>query len=85
MVVGTAEKHVAGAQQIAQIRMADPLLFGDDLGAETRGANLAREDVHLGQAGVHICGARAMHAVEIGDINGVFVHQPQKADAQPRQ
>ena len=36
MVVRTAEQHIAGPQQIAQIRVADPLLLDDDLGAETR-------------------------------------------------
>lgn len=44
MVVGTAEQHIAGAQQVAQVRMADPFLSRHDLDAETRRANLARED-----------------------------------------
>ena len=57
----------------------------DDLCAEARHANLARKNVHLGEASSHIGGARTMHAVEIGDIDGVLVHQPEKTDAQPRQ
>lgn len=67
------------------VNMADPLLLGDHLGAKARRANLARKDVYLGEASGHVCSARAMHTVEVGHIDDVVVHQPEKTNAQPRQ
>ncbi len=85
VVVGAAERHVAGLQRVPANRIAYPGIDRHDAYAEPKLGNLAGDNLDFRPHGVGVRLTRAVKAIEIRLVHDVVVEQHDLADAQPRQ